>query len=450
MAMDDKTTPVGMPRFTDVAQDELPPGTLVGDYVLAGLLAHGGHGSVYAASHRALGHRAAVKVLRIEFADSSEMQARFAREVRVVNRIHHPEIVEIYDLGALPDGRPYCAMEFLDGRSLDAVIRERAPLAPAEAVALLAPVCRALQAAHEFGVVHRDVKASNIMVLGPTGAGPARVKLLDFGIAKAVEADQIGLTTVGQRLGTAGAMAPEQIVGERVDARADIYALGVLLFRLLTGRAPFTAPDADEVERMHLEVPPPRPSEVAPLAAPLDAVVARCLEKRAQRRWPTAAALLDAAQAALDIAVAAPTRRQPAVAVQVFLRLPADADEELLVAQAEAAEVGEAAFREAGFQLPVATPGVLLAVKLLPASAFGDRSVRAEAVELARRLEELLARPGLRLSLAVNIAEADVRDGPDGAELGGGPACLPPELPEGDPVGLGIGPDVLPSGEPQS
>jgi serine/threonine-protein kinase len=357
--------------------------------------------------------------------------------------------VDIYDLGTLADGRPYCVMEFLEGRSLDAIIRERAPLAPAEAVALLEPVCRALQAAHEAGVVHRDVKASNVMVL--SGAGPTRVKLLDFGIAKAFEPGQIGLTTAGQRLGTTGAMAPEQIAGQQVDARADVYGLGVLLFRLLTGRPPFSGPDADEVERMHLEAPPPRPSELAPVAPAFDGVVARCLEKYPDRRWPSAAALLEAARAALQAAPSRPARRQLAVSAQVVIRLPSTPDEDALIAQAEAAEFGEYAFRQAGFHLPVATPGVLLAVKLLPADPQEDRRARAEAVELVRSLEEGMARPGLALSLAIGVAEAEVRDGSDGPELVGGAACVPASLPEDGAPGLTVSPELLgPRQRPES
>ncbi len=445
--MDHKTTPAGRPVLPEVPEDQFQPGALIGDYVVEALVARGGHGAVYAASHRLLGRRAAVKILRREFTGSGEMHARFIREARVVNRIRHPEIVDIYDLGTLADGRPYCVMEFLEGRSLEAVIRERAPLAPGEAVALLAPICRALQAAHEAGVVHRDVKASNVVVLA--GEGPARVKLLDFGIAKAFEAGEASLTTVGQRLGTMGAMSPEQIVGQPVDARADVYALGLLLFLMLTGRAPFSGPDANEVERMHLEVLPPRPSELAPVPPAFDGVVARCLEKQPGRRWPSAAAVLEAVQAALGTAASRPSRQQLAVTVHVCLRLPPEPDEELLIAQAEAAEVGEATLREGGFQVPVATPGVLLGVKLLPADGLEDRRARGEAVELARGLEERLARPGMTLSLAVALAEAEVRDGPGGPEVVGGAACLPPPPPREDAPVLAVRPGLLDLGERQ-
>src|SRR5512138_129569 len=164
------------------AEDELPAGALVGEYVIERLLAAGGHGSVYVAEHRVLRRRVALKVLRRDLASSPEMTARFVREAQVVNLIRHPNIVDIHDIGVLADGRPFCVMELVDGRSLAQVLAEHAPLDPAEAVAYLVPVCDALDAAHRVDVVHRDVKASNILV---SGEGASRVvKLLDFGVAK--------------------------------------------------------------------------------------------------------------------------------------------------------------------------------------------------------------------------------------------------------------------------
>jgi len=423
MAGSDDTIRVPGPSAAPEASGDFAPGDLVGDYQVERLVARGGHGAVYLASHRVLGRRAAVKVLRRELAGSGEMLARFVREARVVNRIRHPDIVDIYDIGTTPDGRPYCVMELLDGRGLDALVRARAPLAPAEAVALLAPVCGALQAAHEAGVVHRDVKASNIMVISE-GATP-RVKLLDFGIAKATEPGEAGITTVGQRLGTMVAMAPEQIAGQPVDARADVYALGVLLFQMLTGQPPFAAPDMDEVERMHLEARPPRPSQLAPAAAALDAVVARCLEKVPERRWPSAAAFLEAARAAAGAGTAGALRRAPALALHVALRLPDDSDDAALGAQAEAADGAEAALRAAGFQLPVATAGAILGVRLLPPGA-PEGEARAAAEELAAILRADLARPGLEVTVRLRSAEAEVRDGSGGPEVVGGPVCEDP------------------------
>ncbi len=417
----DETLPVrpGLDRPA-MTGESLLAGASVGEYVVERQLAAGGHGEVYLAQHRVLGRRAAIKVLRRELASSPEMVARFVREARAVNRIGHPNIIDIYDLGVLDDGRPYCVMELLPGRGLDAVLRERGRFPPAEAVAYLAGVCQALEAAHQAGVVHRDVKASNVMVLDERV--PPRLKLLDFGIAKVADPAEQGLTVVGRRLGTSAAMAPEQVRGEPADLRADVYALGVLLYQMLAGQLPFPSDDAEEVERMHLEAPAPRPSAIAPVPPALDAVVARCLEKSPERRFPSAGAVLEAARAAAAGAAAAPLRRSPALAVHVSLRPSAD-DEEGLVAVAEAAEAAEESLRAGGYSLPIATTGAVLGVRTLPADPPGAEAARAEALALAQALPARLARPGLRVSVCLHAGEADVRDTSGGVEVAGGPVC---------------------------
>ena len=224
-----------------VDADALKPGTLAGAYVLKKELASGGGGTVYEAHHRILGRRAAVKVLRRQLASSPQMVARFVQEARAVNMIKHPSIVDIFEFDDLPDGRPFYVMELLDGIDLRSILNERGRFPPGEVMEIFEPVCSALQAAHEMGIVHRDLKASNIFI-GNVG-GARVVKLLDFGIAKLMHPDagEGGLTVVGTRLGTSYTMAPEQIRGDGVDARTDIYALGVVLYHLVTGQYPFRA-----------------------------------------------------------------------------------------------------------------------------------------------------------------------------------------------------------------
>jgi serine/threonine-protein kinase len=227
---------------------------------------------------------------------------RFVREARAVNAIRHPNIVDIYGFGRLPDGRPYHVMELLDGADLEAVLRKEGPFSKQRALEVLRPVCSALDAAHAMGVIHRDLKASNI-VLG-TRDGQPLVKLLDFGIAKLIDRSAIGVTIatpIGQHIGTPYAMAPEQIRGTTVDARTDVYALGVLLFQLLTGRVPFAGDDNTEIERMHIMEPPPKPSRYIDVGDAVDAVVLRCMEKTPASRYPSARAFL----AALEDAVKA-------------------------------------------------------------------------------------------------------------------------------------------------
>src|SRR5262249_13246467 len=163
------------------------------------------------------------------------------REARAVNLVRHPNIVDIYDFGELPDRRPYFVMELLEGLSVSALLEERGVIPASETLSIVEPVCAALQAAHDVGVIHRDLKASNIFVV--RRGSESVIKLLDFGIAKLVQpgAGGRGLTSAGTRLGTPYAMAPEQIRFGPVDARTDVYALGVLLHHLLTGRHPFEA-----------------------------------------------------------------------------------------------------------------------------------------------------------------------------------------------------------------
>jgi serine/threonine-protein kinase len=419
--------------------EHIAPGTIIGDYAVLSLLATGGHGAVYVAEHRWLGRRAAVKVLLPDLAGSTEAVERFLREARAVNRIRHPNIVEIHDGGALPDGRPYCVMELLPGRSLSEIIRARGALAPAEAVAYLAPLCDALDAAHAAGVIHRDVKASNVLVASE--GDPPVVKLLDFGIAKLAAPEEAGLTTVGERLGSTGAMSPEQIRGETVEARTDVYALGVLLHQMLTGHLPFEAQDPREIEQMHLTAEPPRPSRWMGTPPVLDAVVARAMAKVPERRFAGAGDLLQAARDALGAAARAELQRAPAVAVHVALA-PASADpgDEDLVALASGADAVEGALYAAGFSLPLATASSVLAVRLLPTEPAARGAARAEAVSVAQALLERLSGLPLRVAVSVHAGEADVRHTSGGPEIAGGPVCRISEWVPDQAEGLHVSP----------
>jgi serine/threonine-protein kinase len=409
-------------------EDDLAAGERVGEYVVQGLIAQGGHGTVYLAEHRVLGRRAAVKVMHRRLVASAEMVARFVREARVVNQIGHPNIVDIYDLGTLPDGRPYCVMELLPGASLAEILRRRGRLSPAEALGLLEPVCAALSAAHAAGVVHRDVKATNVAIL-EEGDRP-RVKLLDFGVAKVSEPGQAGLTAVGQRIGTTLAMAPEQIRGEAVDARTDVYALGVLLYHLVTGDVPFRSEDVLDLERQHLEAPPPRPSAVAPVPAALDAVVFRALEKKPERRFASVAEFLAALRAAVATEAPAALSEWDAPAIAVHVAVGQDAaepDDEALAAQAVILEAVEQALQSAGFSFPLATASAVLAARLLPEDPGQAREQRAQVLALAGGLPELARRASgqasVRVQVCVHADLARVRATPQGPAVVGGPVC---------------------------
>ncbi|MBX3162809.1 MAG: serine/threonine protein kinase [Deltaproteobacteria bacterium] len=257
-------------------------------------LGAGGFANVYAGRDVA-GAPVAVKVLHAEHVGSPAVE-RFAREVAIVRRLAHPNIAAIHDAGTLPDGRPYCAMELLAGRDLKRVL-EGGPLAPAAALHVVEGVAAALAAAHDAGVVHRDVKAGNVFLCDDD-----RVVLLDFGIAKLAEAG--GLTLSRQAIGTVGAMAPEQLAGRPVDARSDVYALGALLYHALTGRVVFREAGSDPALEIQLHRFAQRPrasAHGAPEA--VDAVIARAMAIRPADRHASTADLAAAARAALGAAL---------------------------------------------------------------------------------------------------------------------------------------------------
>ena len=402
--------------------EELAPGAQAGDYLIQGTVASGGCGTVYAAEHRILGRRVAIKVLHRALADSSEMIQRFIREARAVNVIRHPNIVDIYDFSQLNDGRPYYVMELLEGKTLDSLLRSQHRLSPAEALAILDPLCAALDAAHRAGIVHREVKASNVFV-----DEKSTVKLLDFGIAKLLrpEGGPHSVTTVGRQLGTPHAMAPEQIRGEPADPRTDVYALGVLLFEMLTGRFPFESEDPLELERMHLEAPPPRPSEIAAIPQALDELTLRAMEKQPSRRFPSVAEFV----AALRDAVGAPSRQGSgarsvrALAIHLRLRLTTGADEldDVLDQLVESLCAHQ-------YQVCVQTGDSLLAARALRAEEDERRAVQ-DARRLAETLRQKLdattaARGRIEIEIQCRAGDAVVRDG-SGEIVGGDVLKLP-------------------------
>ncbi|WP_141333095.1 serine/threonine-protein kinase [Myxococcus sp. AB025B] len=406
------------------------PGTLAGEYVLKALLASGGHGSVYEAEHRILGRRAAVKVLHPHLADQGEMLKRFVREARVVNQIRHPNIVDVYDFGLMPDGSPYYVMELLAGRTLGQVVQERGRLSASRARAYLEPVCGALEAAHRAGVVHRDLKASNILVV-EEGEKP-RVKLLDFGIAKllSAEATQEGLTIAGQRLGTAHAMAPEQFRGGAIGPHTDVYALGVLLHQLLTGRYPFLCEDRMELERLHLEAPAPRPSAIAPVSPAVDQVVLRCLEKDASRRFGSVGAFLAALADAAEEPVQPTHRTRLALAVHAEVVLStavAQDDDAMYAVLADVLDGLEQGLRGGGFLLALQSGTTLLAVRPLENGApTPERTTYLREAERSLRIlqqaAQKLADPvDAKVHLCLHLGQAETRGDTGESEIVGGP-----------------------------
>ncbi|PCC67688.1 serine/threonine-protein kinase [Nannocystis exedens] len=280
---------------------------LKGTYTLERLLGAGGMGSVYLAQHALIRKKVAIKILAPEYALKPELKERFLREARAAAAIDHDGVIEIHDFGETADGAAFFVMEYLEGEDLAAVIQREAPLPWPRARGIAVQICRALQAAHDRGIVHRDMKPGNCFRLDRDGRDV--VKVLDFGIAKLQNPDEgVGqaLTRTGMIFGTPEYMSPEQAQGLHHDHRVDIYAVGVILFELLTGKPPFIADTFMGLLNKHMFDAPPRPRDVAPRAdipAAAEAVVLKALQKDPDLRFQTMDELA-AALAAVDAGVA--------------------------------------------------------------------------------------------------------------------------------------------------
>jgi serine/threonine protein kinase len=284
--------------------DIFPPGTVISDrYRLIAPIAVGGMGAVYRAEHTLMQRRIAVKLLRPELADRDEARKRFIREAQLCAQLDHPNCVTVYDFGTIGEDVFFLAMEYLEGKTMADILREGGPLEAKKATEIFCQVLDALGAAHALGIVHRDVKPANIMILShPDGA--ERVKLLDFGIAKAPAQTHAEnpdpkakistpITLHGLTVGTPEYIAPEQALGRPADARADLYSLAVSLFEILTSKLPFFSNSPVAIVTAHVNDMPPRASQMAqpnfPISAELDAVIFRGMAKRPEERFMDAA-----------------------------------------------------------------------------------------------------------------------------------------------------------------
>ena len=302
----------------------------IGDrYVLQGLLGQGGMAEVQLAFDEKLDRQVAVKILHGRFASDDGFIARFRREAQAAASLNHPNIVSVYDTGE-DDGRPYIVMEYVSGRALSDVLRREGVL-PQRAAEIAADAAAALHYAHERGLVHRDVKPGNIMV-----RDDGQVKVADFGIARAVNAETV--TQTAAVFGTAAYVAPEQARGLPVDRRTDVYALGCVLYEMLTGRAPFAADSAVALAYKHVSEDPIPPSALRSEVTPaMEAVVLRAMAKLPEERYPTAQDLHDDLRRALAgqrVVATPPPPAAAAATTQVITREP----EPTLVAPARGRE----------------------------------------------------------------------------------------------------------------
>ena len=265
----------------------------MGSYQLGELLGRGGMGEVYKASHRMLARPAAIKLIRPEMLGGNDPSvatlaiARFRREAEAAARLRSPHTVDLYDFGVTEDQTLYLVMEFLDGMDLESLVRQHGPMPAPRVIHVLRQVCESLEEAHARGLVHRDIKPANIH-LGRVGCREDFVKVLDFGLVKtaATDAAQSLATNEGVIMGTPAYMAPEMALGENVDARTDLYALGCVAYYLLTGEHVFTGATVLNVIAQHVQASPVPPSARTelPIPATLEHLVLACLAKKPEER----------------------------------------------------------------------------------------------------------------------------------------------------------------------
>jgi serine/threonine-protein kinase len=268
----------------------------MGSYHLGELLGRGGMGEVYKASHRMLARPAAIKLIRPEMLGGSDPAvaaraiARFRREAEAAAHLRSPHTVNLYDFGVTADQTLYLVMEFLDGMDLESLVRRHGPLPAERVIHVLRQVCESLEEAHARGLVHRDIKPANIH-LGRVGCRQDFVKVLDFGLVKTASLGaETSATIEGVLMGTPAYLAPEMALGEQVDGRADLYALGCVAYYLLTGQQVFTGDTVLTVIAQHLQAAPVPPSDRAqcPIPAALEQLVLACLAKKPEDRPQTA------------------------------------------------------------------------------------------------------------------------------------------------------------------
>lgn len=424
-----------------------------GDYLLDGVIAEGGFGVVYRAVHAASGAPAAVKIMHAELISRADVVLRFQREVDAIGRMRHPNVVEILDVGRLDDGRPYYAMELLQGRSLEQHLYSRGRLPADEALTILEPLCSALAAVHAAGIVHRDVKPSNV-ILCEQGGG-LRVVLLDFGIAKLLDTTDLSLTSSRHVVGTPAFMSPEQLLNRPVDMRTDVYALGALLYTMIAGSMPFSASAYPVLRHLHLHQAPPRPSLHAPVDPAFDDIVVRAMSKDPAGRQPDVTAFLEEVRAAtarvlrVDAVDGGRVRR---LAIGLLVEVLADAGaleaptDSFLTDFEAVLPHAMTDLAAAGFTpLAVTSTSVLLSADW-PRDDLGGQEARRRALAAALALYEQLdgaERRDRRVGIRLCLHAGDVVVTEDGSMVGGNVVELSSCLPEAAAPGVYASPAML-------
>ncbi len=303
-------------------------GSVLAGYRIERLLGRGGMSSVYLAEHLRLHRKVALKLMAPELAHDERFRERFLRESQLAASLDHPNVVPVYDADEAA-GVLYIAMRYVEGTDLRELLRLDSPLPPARAVAIVGQSAAGLDAAHRRGLVHRDVKPGNILI-----GEDDHVYVSDFGLTKQASS-QSGLTATGQLVGTVDYVAPEQIQGQPVDGRADVYALTCVLYETLVGGKPFEKDTEVATIWAHIQDPPPAPSDARPeLPKGVDAVIARGMAKRPDDRYPTCRELVDAARQELGVSSGEIPRPPSATATRFDWRLIAGAAAAVVIAAA--------------------------------------------------------------------------------------------------------------------
>ncbi|HUS28726.1 MAG TPA: serine/threonine-protein kinase [Kofleriaceae bacterium] len=349
------------------------------------LVGEGGFGQVWRATREEDGRLVAIKILHLELIRSNDALTRFERELRAIERLQHRNVVRALDEGTLDDGRPYLVLEYIEGPSLRDVIHERGSLPPSEMLAVLQPLCHALAEAHKLGLVHRDVKASNV-ILGHDTQGPRPV-LLDFGLVKLLDAEGPGLTSSRSMLGTPAAMAPEQMKGQPVTARTDVYAVALLAYHMLTGAPAFGGTPGVVQSYLQVHGPRPRPSAKVDIDPAIDEPIIRALAPDPSQRYATPIELLDALKAVIQ-PTATPDGEQEVITLYVEGG-PAE------LAQASSIATG------AGMTIAMTAPDSIIAV-----------APRLDLTTVRARLEELASSAKVAVGSSRASICAGVVDGP--------------------------------------
>jgi serine/threonine protein kinase len=270
----------GRPMADDQAVDKLIGKEILGTYTLEELLGKGGMSMVYLGRHSLTEQEVAVKILPPELASQKELKTRFIEEARTLARLEHPNIVVLHNF-AEEDGHLYLVMQYAEGETFDTIIAREGRVELAEAVEVVIEVCRALEYAHDRGVIHRDIKPSNVII-----RGDGSVKVMDFGLAKFMGSSK--LTQTGLTMGTVRYMSPEQVRGKQVDHRTDLYSLGITLYEAVTGRTPFDGETHFEIMQQHLSTAPPAMSLTVEVPDELQQTISKSLAKRVDNRVQTA------------------------------------------------------------------------------------------------------------------------------------------------------------------